>query len=330
MRETDLKYLRCPTCGGNLSITAVKSHNGDIIETAQLVCANCNHSYPIIRGIPRFVPFENYALSFGLEWSIHAKTQYDSYTRRNISEIRFFDETKWPHNLGGETILEVGSGSGRFTEQAAKTGAFVVSMDYSHAVDANYQSNGQKENVCIVQGDLYHMPLPHDFFDKVFCFGVLQHTPDVKKAFMALPRMLRPGGEMVMDVYKKTPLSCLHPRHLLRLVTRQMDPDSLYRIIKKWIDLIWPITPIFRKFPRITPYITDILCVKDYSHLGLQGDLLKEWSYLDTFDMLSPRYDSPQQIDNILEWFQEAGLVEVDVTYGYNGIEGRGKRILGA
>ena len=110
----------------------------------------------------------------------------------------------------------------------------------------------------------------------------------------------------------------------------QMDPDSLYRIIKKWIDLIWPITPIFRKFPRITPYITDILCVKDYSHLGLQGDLLKEWSYLDTFDMLSPRYDSPQQIDTILEWFQEAGLVEVDVTYGYNGIEGRGKRILGA
>jgi hypothetical protein len=27
-----------------------------------------------------------------------------------------------------------------------------------------------------------------------------------------------------------------------------------------------------------------------------KGDLLKEWAYLDTLDMLSPRYDSPQSL----------------------------------
>jgi SAM-dependent methyltransferase len=328
MRSTDLQYLVCPYCQGDLTITEVESIDGDIIKAGQLGCFNCNSNFPIISSIPRFVPIENYASSFGLEWSIHNKTQYDSYTSLKISEDRFFTETGWPRDLKGQTILEVGSGSGRFTEQALKTGAFVVSMDYSYAVDANYNLNGGKENLLVVQADIYEMPFKRNFFDKLFCFGVLQFTPDVKKAFFALPQMLRFNGQMVIDVYKKTFLSSLHNRHLLRLFTRNMDPERLYRIVKRWIDFIWPITPLLRKFPRLTPYIADILCVKDYSHFGLKEDLSKEWSYLDTFDMLSPRYESPQKIDTIVQWFQEAGLIEVEVKYGYGGIVGMGKKLI--
>jgi 2-polyprenyl-3-methyl-5-hydroxy-6-metoxy-1,4-benzoquinol methylase len=47
------------------------------------------------------------------------------------------------------------------------------------------------------------MPFRLGSFDKLFCFGVLQYTPDVRVAFFALPPMLKPGGEMVVDVYKK-------------------------------------------------------------------------------------------------------------------------------
>jgi 2-polyprenyl-3-methyl-5-hydroxy-6-metoxy-1,4-benzoquinol methylase len=32
-------------------------------------------------------------------------------------------------DLTGQVVLELGSGSGRFTEQAARTGATVVSLD---------------------------------------------------------------------------------------------------------------------------------------------------------------------------------------------------------
>jgi len=56
-----------------------------------------------------------------LEWTKHAMTHYDSYTGSKISERSFFDETGWSRKLHGELILEVGSGSGRFTEQAATT-----------------------------------------------------------------------------------------------------------------------------------------------------------------------------------------------------------------
>jgi len=327
MRETDLLYLVCPECLGDLSIASITRRQQDILETAQLHCPVCGINYPVVSGVPRFVANENYAYSFGLEWIKHAKTQYDSYTGLKLSEKRFFEETRWPRNLSGQVMLEVGSGSGRFTEQALSTGAFVVSMDYSHAVEANYLSNGSKANVLIVQGDIYRMPFRLGSFDKLFCFGVLQHTPDVHKAFLALPLMLKPGGELVADVYKKTFFrAVLQTKYYVRPLTRNIAPERLYRLTKRWVNLMWPLSAMIRKIPRFGPSINWRLLVADYSGCGLKGNLLKEWAYLDTFDMLAPRYDSPQTISTMQQWFAETDLVEVEVRYGYNGIEGRGKR----
>ena len=50
------------------------------------------------------------------------------------------------------------------------------------------------------------MPFRDGFFDKTFCIGVLQHTPDVKKAFDSLVKKVRSNGILVIDVYKKVPL----------------------------------------------------------------------------------------------------------------------------
>ena len=52
--------------------------------------------FPVINGIPRFVPAENYADSFGFQWNIHDKTQLDSYTGFPISHDRVFGVTGWP------------------------------------------------------------------------------------------------------------------------------------------------------------------------------------------------------------------------------------------
>lgn len=157
MREHFIKYLVCPECLNELQLS-ISEKEGDKIKTGDLKCSSCSSTFPIINFIPRFVPIENYATNFGLQWNIHSKTQYDQYSNKNVSEERFFKETKLPRELKGEVILEVGSGSGRFTAPASTTGATIVSMDYSFAVEANYKSNGNKENVFIVQGDIYKMP----------------------------------------------------------------------------------------------------------------------------------------------------------------------------
>ena len=51
---------------------------------------------------------------------------------------------------------------------------------------------------------------------------------------------------------------------------------------------------------------------------------LKEWAILDTFDNLAPKFDQRQTLSTLRKWFSECEMEEVDVHYGYNGIEGRG------
>jgi len=42
------------------------------------------------------------------------------------------------------------------------------------------------------------MPFPNNSFDKVFCFGVLQHTPDFDASIKVLIEKAKPGGEIVV------------------------------------------------------------------------------------------------------------------------------------
>jgi SAM-dependent methyltransferase len=322
-----VSLLRCPSCRGGLELREIQPESGHVVETGTLVCARCAQAYPVLRSIPRFVPSENYASNFGLEWSRHARTQYDGESGVALSEQRFFEQTGWPRDMRGQTLLEAGSGSGRFTEHAARTGATVVSFDLSDAVEANHATNGAGENVLIVQADVFRAPFPPASFDKVFCFGVLQHTPDPRGAFMALARFLAPGGELAIDVYRKTfTRYALQTKYWVRPVTRNLDPANLYRWVRRYVDAMWPLASAIRRIPRIGVPLNWRLLIADYSNRGVPDEKLKEWAVLDTFDMLSPRHDHPQTLNAVREWFAAAGLVRVEVEYGCNGIHGRGAR----
>ena len=321
MHADHLKFLVCPDCHVQL-ICACRDADtaaGAIIE-GRLACTSCRQEYPVTGGVPRFVPRENYASGFGLEWTKHSRTQYDSYSGIRASEQRFFGQTGWPRDLTGEVILEVGSGSGRFTEQAARTGATVVSFDYSYAVDANYASNGERSNVLIVQADVFAMPFRPQSFDRVFCFGMLQHTPSPSRAFAALPAALKPGGALCADIYKASFWRTVaQTKYWVRPFTRRMNPDRLYARVRRWVDFMWPLSNLIRRMPK-GHGINWRLLVADYSSLGLKGQILKEWAYLDTFDMLAPRYDRPATKKSLQRWGRQANLAEIDAHFTPHGI----------
>ena len=320
MRLEHLPLLACPVCRVSLRLVRIDNGPEGAVIDGMLGCERCGTEFPVIGGVPRFVPRENYASGFGLEWTKHAMTQYDSYSGIPASAERFLGQTRWPRDLEGQKILEVGSGSGRFTEQAADTGALAVSLDYSYAVDANYACNGSRPNVLIVQGDILAMPFRPGTFDKLFCFGMLQHTPDPAAAFAALPQFLKPGGELCADIYKATLFrTVLQTKYWVRPFTRKLDPDRLYARVKMWVDLMWPLAAVIRKLPKGYA-INWRLLVADYSCLGLQGQMLKEWSYLDTFDMLAPRYDRPATFGTFRQWAVKAGLTDIDTEYATQGV----------
>lgn len=316
-----LKLLACPACYKSLHCARIeKGEQGEVLIDAVLACSACHKEYPVVSGVPRFVPRENYASGFGLEWTKHARTQYDSYSGLKVSEQRFFGQTHWPRDQHGQFVLEVGSGSGRFTEQAANTGATVVSLDYSYAVDANYASNGARRNVLIVQADVLAMPFRAGTFDRLFCFGMLQHTPSPLRAFRALPRVLKSDGSLCADIYKVSLVrTVLQTKYWVRPFTRNMAPDRLYARVRAWVNFMWPLARVIRRLPKGYA-INWRLLVADYSFLGLEGEMLKEWSYLDTFDMLAPRYDRPATLGTFRQWAVDAGLADIEAEYTPHGI----------
>lgn len=330
MRTEHLSLLVCPrskrplVLGERRVLEESRVREGVLVEPVSGTC------YPITDFIPRFVPEQNYARSFGVEWTVHSRTQYDATSGFAVSRDRFEKETRWARDLRGELVLEVGSGSGRFTTHALQTGATVVSFDYSEAVEANYGSNGKHMNLLLVQASVYEMPFRLDCFDRAFCFGVLQHTPDPRRAFSSIVRHLKPGGRIAADVYVKDLRNwLLNPKYWVRPFVSRKNPHTLYDALKRYVDLMWPLARILRKIPRIGATLNWKLLIADYSATALQhadDATLKQWAYLDTFDMLSPMFDKPQSLRTFRQWFCEAGLEDVDVHYGYNGLEGRGKR----
>jgi SAM-dependent methyltransferase len=271
-------------------------------------------------GLPRFVEADNYAASFGFQWQAHARDQLDSATGATLSRDRFFRGTRWPERMAGELILEAGCGSGRFTEVLLGTGARVVSFDYSAAAQVTQQAfAGAGAEVC--QASIYEMPYRPGSFDRVFCFGVIQHCPDVHKAFTSLVAMVKPGGHLAVDVYDRRRL-WLNARYRVRWFTKRMDKQRLHR----WCQTI---VPLYAKMmPPLHPWNQLLFPIKDYRGAlpGLSTEQQIEWSVLDTFDALSPEYDQPQYLSTMRRWAQEAGLVDIDAAYGGNGVELRARR----
>lgn len=277
----------------------------------------------VVRGhIPRFIRNEQYASSFGLQWTRHAKAQLDSTTGKSISRGRFFGVTGWPERMDGERILEAGCGAGRFTEVLVSTGADVWSFDLSDAVEANLANNGHLQNVHIFQASIDAIPFPPGQFDRVLCLGVLQHTPDPAEAFRSLAVQVRPGGYLAIDVYRKDLVALLQWKYLLRLITKRLPPERLYRIIGAVAPVLLPATRLARRVAgragaRLSP-------IAEYGHLGLSDDLAREWAILDTFDMYSPAHDHPQTLRTVRQWFMDAEFGDIVVERGPNGIVGRG------
>jgi SAM-dependent methyltransferase len=294
--------LRCPRCRGPL-------HEEDTLR-----CDTCSVGYPIDNGIPRFVPRDNYADGFGYQWNQHRLTQLDSYSGMPISRDRVLNASGWsPEELRGKDLLECGSGAGRFTEVLCETGATVTSFDISSAVHANAASNGRFPNLRLVQASIYEMPFPEESFDFLFCFGVVQHTPDVERSFKTLFRYLRPGGRFCIDVYAAM-IAYPHPRQLLRPVTRRMPPARLYALVEKAVPRLLPLSTMLGAVPWAGQGLARLVPVANHRYLNLKDkETIRNWSVLDTFDWLSPRYESPQPRRRLERWTRDLALREVSI-----------------
>lgn len=271
--------------------------------------------FPYINGAYRIVANNNYTENFGFQWNRFAETQIDKAANLDMSKKRFFAETGWDkEDLTGKTVLEVGSGAGRFSQIILDfTNAELYSVDYSNAVEANYKNNGPNNRLKLFQASIYELPFAPGQFDKVVCIGVLQHTPDVEKSVHSLINMVKPGGELVVDFYPyKGWWTKMQAKYILRPLTKKMNHEKLYKKIDKNIDkLIKTYRFLSRMRLNNLNRFLPICDIDGTLPKNLSYKQLREMCVLDTFDMFSPEYDQPQKISTVVNWFKKYNMTDV-------------------
>jgi SAM-dependent methyltransferase len=326
MKHSLLDVLRCPACKLPLALENAKESGGEI-ETGSLRCAKCNETYPVVGFIPRFVPADNYANNFGFQWNAFRQTQLDTHSGVPISRNRFLAQTNWnEQTLTGKRVLDAGCGAGRFAQIALSLGAEVFAIDYSSAVDAAWKNLAPHPRLHLIQADIYRLPFAPATFDFVYSLGVLQHTPDVKAAFMALPPLAKPGGGITVDLYLKTWRNVIQPRYYLRWLTTRMPQPRLFSIIQRTAPALMKVSRAVSRVPVAGKVLRRAVPVANYTGvLPLSEQQLLEWAILDTFDWFAPAYDQPQTPATLRRWMEEAGLRDVHVEHIHH-LTGRGVR----
>lgn len=336
MKYSDINIFCCPECQGRLEFCGEVNLSGlggsEDVSEGSIRCLKCDIRYPLEKGIPRFSPRNNYAQSFFYQWKRFASVQ-TGRKAQVFSERRFNETTKWPQELSGQTILEAGCGAGRFSGIILSKGARLYSFDLSDAVEVNMDNlkeHPMARNVHLFQADILKIPLPLRFFDKIICLGVLQHCPDPKKAYLALVPFLKSGGELVADCYLKYPfMDLINPKYILRPFLKWLSPQRLLSFCAITVSLAYTLKSALAKIPLVGEHICrmipiGVLDYGPYTHFTIRE--IKEIKTLSMYDMLSPKYDKPQNISSFKKWMQEADLEILELGVGYNGINARGRK----
>lgn len=295
MKLALLDLLACPKCHGLLDIET-KISSQDEVDEGALFCRGCSTQYPIVAGIPRFIGNGNYAGSFGYQWNIFRGEQIDSVNGTKLSANRVFSETGWDASwMKGKWILDAGCGAGRFMDVVAKTGANIVGLDISNAIDAAAKTVSGYPNTHFVQASIFELPFKPGVFDAAYCIGVIQHTPDPARAIKSLPIHLKPAGKLALTIYERRKFTLLYSKYLLRPITKRLPQSVLLGLIRATMPVLFPLTEILFRIPvfgRLFKFVIPIANYVDEPALDIRQRY--KWAIMDTFDMLAPAFDSPQ------------------------------------
>lgn len=114
----------------------------------------------------------------------------------------FAEFTRWH----GKKVLEVGVGAGTDFLQWARAGAKVFGVDLTEQACEHVRHRlniygFQAESIQVA--DCEKLPFQDNFFDLVWSWGVIHHTPDTEAALKEIVRVLKPGGTAKIMIYHR-------------------------------------------------------------------------------------------------------------------------------
>lgn len=199
-----MKVQSCNLCGHADFVPLLRKEGFDLVR-----CKRCDLVF--VANPPEA---EELARLYSFDAGYHAKLERDSisteFHRREAElNLRMLQRHARPGRL-----LDIGCSTGLFLAAAGKAGWQVQGLEYSP--DSSRVARDVHE-LDVKTGALTADIYPPDSFDVVTLWDVIEHLPDPSSTMKLIPRILAPGGLLVL----KTPnVDGLYPRLSLRLARR--------------------------------------------------------------------------------------------------------------
>jgi len=263
----------------------------------------------------------------------------DSETFKWITERNGFkseDELK-KYLSSKKRILDAGCGNGRVTAllrtYSDSETTEIVGIDLTAADVAEKNLEGYKK-VKFYKKDLLDNLTDLGKFDFIYCQEVLHHTGNARKGFDNLIKLLEPGGEIAIYVYKKKAPAREFVDDFIREKIAGMDYETAMKHCRQITELGKALTDqnIKLKIPEV-----DLLQIK-----GGEYDLQRfiyhffakifwnyEYSFEDNavinYDWYHPQDCTRHTIEEVRNWFTENRLTITHECVDYYGITVNGK-----
>lgn len=316
MNPRFLDLMCCPKTGEALRLDRAEiSSKGDVMSGSLVSISGWK--YPIVRGVPRFVSEEQYAASFGYEWTRWARVQFDcenegramaGHTMRMWEAVTKASEEK----VRNRVVVEFGCGAGRFLDVVRRKGGVAVGLDLSLAVEAASRSFADDPDVLVVQGDILNPPFRKGSFDGGYAIGVLHHTPDPPRGLSALAKTIKPGGWVACVVYPKQGLYGYRSVARLRGMTNSLRPMlGYYPALIYAYFAAYVLSPLFMRGKRIHRIRGLLRFLEEQWVVSLDYLPDLRWRVLDTFDAITPSIASTHTGEEVSEWMKAAGCRDI-------------------
>jgi ubiquinone/menaquinone biosynthesis C-methylase UbiE/uncharacterized protein YbaR (Trm112 family) len=319
--------LRCVVCRAPVEVESLEEPGArpELGPDGVLRCTGCGKEYALTGGTPRMLraPAEGVrqetAESFAYEWQEFGGLR-DEWRKNFLDYMR-------PHGesfFDGIRLLDVGTGSGRHSHQAASLGAEVVAADLGDSIDVARAN--LPEGALTVQADAEELPFDEGSFDLVMSIGVLHHLPDPERAFRAIVPLARPGGWIQVYLYwdgaQAWHRPVLRAVNALRRVTTRMPHRLLHALCYPLAAVLFALFVLPYRWGRgrgAVGRLVERLPLKTYADYPF-GVCVN-----DQFDRLSAPIENRYSRAEVERWLRDAGLEEISVLPNHGWL-GSGRR----
>jgi len=138
--------------------------------------------------------------SFGEEWN-----KFHHFSKKSIERIckEYFDIIDETIINKDSYMIDIGCGSGRWSEYFTDKVNFIEAVDPSDAIFAADELLGSHDNIRITRASVNTLPWPDETFDFGMSVGVLHHIPDTQAALNECVKKIKKGGHFYVYLYYK-------------------------------------------------------------------------------------------------------------------------------